>query len=248
MAGGHSWNSFLDYSWTGLDKGEVEDRSAEKDYCGGQNIIEAGIVTPREVAINALVWYILSAAPAIYLAFSVGWPVLVVWILGMLVTVWYSISKFNWTHELALGMGVGPLSLLLGMYSVTPNPDWVTGLIASLPFAMLLSFAGLAIDEWPDAEANLRKGVKSVSYKVWECGVDLGFYLTIWILAIYIYQGFLVSIGVLAPLTGITFFVLPPVIACVVFLKTNFRKFAKLFFLIGSVYPVLLLVGQAIGG
>ncbi|GAJ23056.1 unnamed protein product, partial [marine sediment metagenome] len=59
-------NSFLDYSWTGLDKGEIEDRSAEKDYCGGQNIIEAGIVTPQEVAFNALAWYLLSAVPIIY--------------------------------------------------------------------------------------------------------------------------------------------------------------------------------------
>ncbi|GAI71085.1 unnamed protein product, partial [marine sediment metagenome] len=105
MAGSHSFNSFLDYSWTGLDKGEVEDRSAEKDYCGGQNIIEAGIVTAREVALNAVGWYVLSAAPVIYLAAKVDWPILPVWVISMLITFWYSSAKFNWTHELALFMG-----------------------------------------------------------------------------------------------------------------------------------------------
>src|SRR5512143_2815759 len=60
MAGGHSFNSFLDYSWTGLDKGEVAERSAEKDYAGGQSVIAAGAVTPREVAFNALTWYALA--------------------------------------------------------------------------------------------------------------------------------------------------------------------------------------------
>ena len=42
MAGGHSFNSFLDYSWTGLDRGEATERSAEKDYAGGQSVIAAG--------------------------------------------------------------------------------------------------------------------------------------------------------------------------------------------------------------
>ena len=73
MAGGHSFNSFLDYAWTGLDKGEIEDRSAEKDYTGGQNLIEAGIVTVREVAINAIAWYLLSAVPlSIWLSLLAG--------------------------------------------------------------------------------------------------------------------------------------------------------------------------------
>ena len=71
MAGGHSFNSFLDYAWTGLDKGETEDRSAEKDYTGGQNVISAKIVSLREVLGNALGWYILSAVPVIYLAMNI---------------------------------------------------------------------------------------------------------------------------------------------------------------------------------
>ncbi|GAJ04471.1 unnamed protein product, partial [marine sediment metagenome] len=133
MAGGHSFNSFLDYAWTGLDKGEVEDRSAEKDYTGGQNLIENGIVSIREVLFNALGWYVLALAPVIYLSLSVSWVILPLTIGGMLITFWYAWGKFNWTHETALAVGVGPIPVLLGMFSVNPSPPWVTGLLVSIP-------------------------------------------------------------------------------------------------------------------
>jgi len=248
MAGGHSFNSFLDYSWTGLDKGAIEDRSAEKDYCGGQNIIEAGIVTPREVLLNAVGWYGLSAVPIIYLAVKVGWPILPVWVLSMLVSFWYSKAKFNWTHELALFMGAGPLAALIGMYSVTPAPEWWVGIAASAPAGLILSFVGLPLDEYPDAEANLKKGVKSVAYKVWEYGVDLGFYLLAWIMFVYLLQLFLIAVGILAPLTWLTFVLVPMFMAAVVFLKKSFRKTAGILVIIGACYPVIMLLGQIFGG
>ena len=247
MAGGHSFNTFLDYSWTGLDRGEVEDRSAEKDYTGGQSVIAGGILSEREVFVNAVSWYLLSAIPIIYLASSVGWPILPVWVASMLVTFWYSKSKFNWTHELALGAGVGPVALLIGMFSVSSSADWPTGILASLPIAIVLSFVGLALDEWPDAEANLKKGVKSVAYKVWEYGVDLNWYMTSWIAFLYIFQLFLIVIGVFAPLTGLTFLVFPPLMVCMVFLEKYFRKAAGILVAVAMLYPVLLLVGQALG-
>ncbi|KKN30190.1 hypothetical protein LCGC14_0836670 [marine sediment metagenome] len=247
MAGGHSFNSFLDFSWTGLDKGEIEDRSAEKDYCGGQNIIEAGIVTPREVALNAVGWYVLSAIPIYHLVVRVGWPILLVWVLSMLITFWYAKAKFNWTHELALFVGAGPLAALIGMYSVTPDPKWWIGIAASAPAGIILSFLGLALDEYPDAEANLKKGVKSIAYKVWESGVDLGFYLMTWVAFVYILQLFLIVVGILEPLTWLTFILVPLFISGMVFLKKDFRKAAGKMVLIGAFYPLLLLLGQIVG-
>jgi len=248
MAGGHSFNSYLDYVWTGLDKGELEERSAEKDYTGGQSVIAQGVCSTREVLYNALGWYVIALIPIIYLSIKTSWMVLPIAVLGMLITFWYVKAKFNWTHELALGTGVGPVAVLLGMFSVNPNPPWVDGLIVSIPFAIILSFAGLALDEWPDAEANLKKGVKSIAYKVWENGVDLSTYLIIWIAFIYIYQVFMISIGLLTPLTGLTFLLVPILIALLVMLKGNFEKFAPWFVLVAAFYPILLVVGQALGG
>ncbi len=247
MAGSHSFNSFLDYAWTGLDRGDPEDRSAEKDYCGGQSIIAAGIVSTREVALNATSWYILALAPVVYLATRAGWPVLLIALAGMSVTFGYAQAKFNWTHELVLGIGTGPLPLLAGMFATSASPPWTTGLVASVPFMILPSFAGLALDEWPDAEANLKKGVRSIAYKVWECGVSLEWYFTSWITFMFIYQVFLISADILAPLTAISFLTWPGLISAMVFLRRDFRKAAGVIVLIALAHPVLLVAGQALG-
>jgi 1,4-dihydroxy-2-naphthoate octaprenyltransferase len=247
MAGGHSFNSFLDYAWTGLDKGEPEERSAEKDYTGGQSVIAAGIVSVREVAFNAITWYVLALVPLIYLALDVGWPIIIVGFLGMLVTFGYAKGKFNWTHELMLGLGAGPLAVLGGMFATTSSPPWVTGFVVSVPSAVLISFIGLAIDEWPDAEANLKKGVKSIAYKVWENGVSLEWYISSWLMFLYLYQVFLIAIGILVPLSAISFFTWPLLMSFLVLLKQNFRKWAGIIVLTGVTYPLLLVLGQFIG-
>ena len=247
MAGGHYFNSFLDYAWTGLDKGEPENRSAEKDYAGGQSVIAAGIVSEREVACNALMWYLLALIPLIYLALNVGWQILLIGFLGMIVTFAYAKSKFNWTHEMVLGISSGPLAVLAGMFATSGSPPWVTGLVVSIPALILISFVGLAIDEWPDAEANLKKGVKSISYKVWEYGVSLEWYVSSWLLFMYMYQVFLIAIGMLKPLSAISFVTWPLLISFLVLSRKNFRKWAGIIVLTGVAYPVLLVLGQFLG-
>ena len=251
MAGGHSFNTFLDYAWTKLDVGEVENRSAEKDYTGGQNVIENKSVSLHGVFSNAICWYVLSAIPIVILCLHSTPLILIPWILGMSCTVWYSISKFNYTHELALGVAVGPLPVLIGMFAVNASPPIMNGILVSLPFAMTLSFMGLALDEWPDAEANLKKGVKSVAYKVWEYTHQYGLvglmaYCIGWIVFMASYQTFLVSIGILHPMTGIAFIPLALLIPLMVMLTGNFRKTMMPVVAVGALYCILILVGQII--
>lgn len=256
MAGGHSFNSYLDYAWTGIDKGEVEDRSAEKSYTGGQNLLANGIVSQREVLANALGWYVLSLVPIVYLSVKIGWGVLVVALLGMLITFWYSWGKFNWTHELSLGIGAGPISVLLGMFGTTAHPNIAAGILAGVLFAIILCFAGLALDEWPDAEANLKKGVKSIAYYVWYASISLESYLGIWFIFMYLFQFFLVYRGILAADTLWTFVLVPAFMALLVLLRSkdlkekgdreSFKKAAGVFVMVAALYPVLLLVGQLI--
>ena len=247
MAGGHSFNSFLDYSWTGLDRGEELERSAEKDYSGGQSVIAIGLVSSGEVALNAIGWYSLGLIPLIYVAINVGWQILLIGVLGMLVTFAYAKSKFNWTHEVVLGAAAGPLAVLAGMFATTSDPSWLTGLAASVPSAILISFVGLTVDEWPDAEANLKKGVKSIAYKVWEYGISLEWYVSAWLLFMFIYQVMLIAIGILVPLSAISFFVWPFLMGFLVLMKQDFRRWAGRFVIVGVMYPVLMVLGQFLG-
>ena len=265
MAGGHSFNSYLDYAWTGLDKGEAGNRSAEKDYTGGQNVISAGMVSLKEVLCNAIGWYVLSAIPVFYLAINVSPLIFIPWVPGMLVTFWYSWSKFNYTHELALGVAVGPLPALLGAFAVSAHPDIVNGLLASVLIAIILSFIGLALDEWPDAEANLKKGVKSIAYMVWQYsnylpsqpgqdgikpGKDMSvlqWYCAAWISVLYLFQMFLIVIGVLKPLTGWTFILAPFLLAMLVVMRGNFQRAMRTIVAVAAAFPVIMVVTQTLG-
>ncbi len=249
MAGSHSFNTLLDFEWSGLDKpDEAGMRSIEKGYTAGQSVIAIGLLSSREVAINAISWYVLALVPILYLAINVTWILLPLAIAGMLITFWYAWGKFNWTHETALAVGVGPIAVLIGMFSVNPSPPWVIGLMVSVPIAVILCYLGLAFDEYPDAEANLKKGVKSLAYKVWEYGVSLEWYIMSWFLFVLLYQVFLINMGILAPMTAISFFTFPGIIACLVFLKANFKKVGRVLVIVAALYPILLLVGQIIGG
>ena len=265
MAGGHSLNTWGDWK-TGLDSKEG---SVEKDYSGGCALISRGILTPTQVAWNGVMWYALSAIPAVILATRVGYLPLIPWALAMGVTFWYSlISKFTYTHELALSSGI-VLFALLGAWS-TGTMSWGSALLVSVPISFIFCFAGLALDEYPDAEANLKKGVKSLAFKVYERGYDLSLYVMMWVTTAFLVQFFLIVVGILKPWTGLTLIVLPLFIGGSVFLKpkhhrgayiSNFKndldwasanqetfKRAALFLVVvGMLYPVLVLVGQVVG-
>jgi len=264
MAGGHSFNTLLDTEWTKLDKPDPQaglitsgrstsSVSASKGYAAGTNVINSGILTAREVLANALTWYALGTIFLVIVAIKVTPWILLTGVLGMLVTFWYSKSKFTtWSHELALASGP-LLAAVMGALS-TGTGEWVNALLVSLPIGLIFSFAGLALDEYPDAEANLKKGVKSLPYKVWEYGFDLSTYMLAWFIFAYMVQVFYIAVDILVPLTGLTFILVPPLVGLCVYLKgayerpAEFRKLALAIVVVAAFYPILLLVGQAVGG
>jgi 1,4-dihydroxy-2-naphthoate octaprenyltransferase len=247
MAGANSFNSYLDYAWTDLDKGDPDARSSEKMYTSAQNLVARGAVSPRAIVVNALSWYVLALGILVYLAFQSGWPVLAIGCLGMLITFWYSKGRFGWTHELALWTGVGPVSALVGMFATGPNADWVRGVLGGIPFGIVLSFCGLALDEWPDAEADLQKGVKSLIHTMWEYGISLEWYLTAWFLFLLLYQVLLIALRIYKPLTAITFLIWPLFVACVVLLKRDFPRATRALILLAVLYGTMLTAAQAWG-
>jgi hypothetical protein len=61
------------------------------------------------------------------------------------------------------------------------------------------------------------------------------------------YQIFLIAIGILQPLSAISFLTWPLFISFLVLSKKNFRKWAGLIVLTGVAYPILLVLGQFLG-
>ena len=181
---------------------------------------------------------------------------------GLAVPYFYTRGKFSWYHETALAAGV-VLSLILGMLAIDPHAAWWKGILVALPAAIVLCYMGLALDEYPDAAANLKKGVKSLAYRVWDLNFDLCLYLVAWMLLLCIFQVFLIATGFLKPLTAISLILFPFVMARMVFFSPwaknlrlspenkvyleGFTKEAKFLVLIAMLYPILVLIGQAAG-
>jgi 1,4-dihydroxy-2-naphthoate octaprenyltransferase len=247
MAGGHTFNSYYDWIY-GLDKGSTAERSAEKNYTGGQNLIEKGVCSLREVALVAIVYNVAAIVILWWLFWEVSWPIILLGMIAICVPWFYTAGKFNWTHETALFVGTGPVAVLLGMYAVNPAPPVLAGILAGTPTAITLTYLGLSFDEWLDAKANLGKGVKSLAYMVWKYNLSLEWYISTWLGFLYLVQIFLIFIDILAPLTAITMLLFPVAMACMVMMKSNFRKAGAALVVVGALYPVFILIGQLLGG
>jgi 4-hydroxybenzoate polyprenyltransferase len=209
-------------------------------------VISEGWATPKEVLVNALCWYAASLIPGIILAIRVTPFVLIPIFFGMAVTFMYSPSKKSFFHEVVLSSSVISASVI-GALS-TGTGEWIRPMLITIPLCLIFSFAGLGLDEYPDSEANLKQGVKSLAYQVWKQDFDLALYIMLWVFLAYMVQMFFIEISWLKPLTGLTFIVLPFAIAASVFLKkeATFKKAALAMVVIAMAYPLLLLLGQAI--
>jgi len=262
MACAHSQNSYIDWA-VGLDSIEKDftGGSVEKGYTGGCGILK--ILTPKELVLNFIGWAVLGLIPLIILSLRMTPYVLIPAVLGLAVPYFYTRGKFSWYHETALASGV-VLAGITGMFAVNPYPDWWQAIVVVLPTAIVLSYLGLAFDEYLDAYSNLKSGVKSLAFKVWEYRFDLSLYILSWLVIIYVFQVFIVSIDLLKPLTMISFICFPFLLATLVYLKPHadiiredpldkiaqdgFNRVGKLLVLVAMFYPVLVLVGQATGG
>jgi 4-hydroxybenzoate polyprenyltransferase len=259
MACGHSQNSYIDWA-VGLDKPEGEG-SVEKGYTGGCGILK--VLSPKELIMNFTGWGIAGLIVCGVIAMRVTPYIFIPAILGLAVPYLYTKGKFSWYHETALASGV-VLAGVTGMFAVNPHPAWWQAIIVVLPVATVLSYLGLAFDEYLDAYSNLKKGVKSLAYKVWENRFDLSVYILAWLVIVYAFQVFLIAVGLLKPLTMISLICFPFLLAILVFLKPHadairdnpldktaqdrFNRVGKLLVLVAMMYPVLILIGQAIEG
>jgi len=242
MASGHSFNTLLDYEWTKFDRGQEHERSKRKEYTVGQQPIAAGILSSKEVLVNALGWLLLAAIPAVFLPRAIWLP----WILGTLVTFWYAPAKKLWHPEVPLGFGFATFGVWLGMASSGSITFW-QGFLVSLPLVML--WGGLAehIDQWTDWEPNWPKGGRSLGMLIGRLGIPLRWSITWGMSIVYLLQIFLISIGLLAPSTALTFLAVVPITVCAILIDTNLKK--GVFWGLGAIflYQVLYVMGQAIG-
>lgn len=215
MAYAHTFNTFLDYAWTGLDKGTEEERSRGKVYTKGQQVIAAGKMSAGIVLLVGLIYAVISV---VFLGFSIftlpdatatsGWIFAVLWFVTSLCTFFYSWGKLHFLCETALGLGFGPFAVMLGM-ATQPHPDFLRAFLAGMPFLVIWGFAAEFVDQAIDAEPNLPRGLKNLGAMAWKNYVSIPLFTGFLFAMAYIVQMALILGGVIAPLTGLSLVAFP---------------------------------------
>lgn len=245
MSWGHGMNTFLDYAWTGFDKGTVEYRSKGKTYTVGQNVIASGTLSVAESFWYSFIWLVLSAVFALIIHLQVGPWIWLPWVLGALVTFLYSWGKLHYLCEFALGMGFGPLAVMLGA-SATPHPQMLIAFLAGLPFFVLWGYFAETIDQWTDAEPNWPRGLRNMGALLWKNNVSFVAFVSFLILTTFAVQ-LLITPSVLKPLAGISLVTFIPFSFCLLHIEKNL-KVGVIWGLVGIfLYALLLLLGQILG-
>lgn len=247
MAYAHSFNTLLDYCWTGLDKGEEKERSQGKLYTKGQQVIAAGIMGPGEVLLNGLVYLAISAAFIGVVAWKVSAVIWPIWAVMSLMTFWYSWGKLHYQCELALGIGFGPLAVMIGMAS-QPHPDFLLAFLAGIPILVLWGYGAETMDQFVDAAPNWSRGLRNFGALVWINEVSISTFLT-WMLCItFISQFILIAAGLVHSLTALTLITFIPFSICILFIES--RPKTGIIWGLGGIYlyGLLLLVGQILPG
>jgi 1,4-dihydroxy-2-naphthoate octaprenyltransferase len=135
-------------------------------FSGGSRVIQDGILAPRLVLTWSIVFYLAGVAIGLYLAWTRGWALLWIGLLGVFFALFHNAPPVKLYYlapgvgELAAGIGCGPL-VVLGSHYVQTQRLSLEALWASIPMGLLVA-AILYINEFPDEVADRRVGKKTL--------------------------------------------------------------------------------------
>ena len=171
-------------------------------YSGGSRVIQYGLVSFRQMAGLATVFYVAAGVIGLILLALRGSPALLaIGIVGFIVSIGYTAPPLKFVYrglgEIAVAIGFGPL-MLLGAYVVQSRGalSWEP-FVASLPIALLVALI-LYVNEIPDRRGDARAGKRTLPVRLGKPAVIAGYRLA----AVAAY-GILVG-GVVAGLLPVT--------------------------------------------
>lgn len=158
--GANIMNDYLDHK-NGDDEAN---REFLRPFSGGSRMIQMGLLTPLEVLVESLFFFLAASLIGIYLAWTRGPFILVLGLTGMISGIFYTGKRFSWLNtgigEILIGLNFGPLMALGAYYVQTQQLSWLP-VLASVPVGILIT-AVLYVNEFPDYNAD-----KSVGKRTW---------------------------------------------------------------------------------
>ena len=150
-------------------------------FSGGSRVIQYGLVSFRQMASLATIFYVAAALVGLVLLALRGSPaLLVIGVVGFIVSIGYTAPPLKFVYrglgEIAVAVGFGPL-MLLGAYVVQTRGalSWEP-FVASLPIALLVALI-LYVNEIPDRRGDARAGKRTLPVRLAKPTVIAGYRL-----------------------------------------------------------------------
>ena len=135
-----------------------------RPFTGGSRMIQRGWMSPREVFVEAIVFFALGGGIGLYLAYTRGIEVLILGIIGVGSGFFYTAPPFRFVSrgygEVFIGLNFGVL-MTLGAYFVQTQVLAWEAVFPSIPIAILIT-AVLYINEFPDHDADRDAGKRTI--------------------------------------------------------------------------------------
>jgi 1,4-dihydroxy-2-naphthoate octaprenyltransferase len=139
-------------------------------FSGGSRVIQYGLVSLRQMATLATVFYVVAGVIGIVLLAFWGSPaLLVIGVVGFIVSLGYTAPPLKFVYrglgEIAVAIGFGPL-MLLGAYVVQTRGvlAWEP-FVASIPVAILVALI-LYVNEIPDRRGDAHVGKRTLPVRL----------------------------------------------------------------------------------
>lgn len=189
-------------------KNEIDTPDAPTAKYRPQPII-SGVLTSREVLIEAIVLFVLTAAIGFVIAAMRSWHVIWIGMVGLATAIFYTAGpvkfKYRALGEIAVFLMWGPL-MVSGAYAVQVQTLSLKPLVISIPFGILVALV-LFANNMRDIAFDSRQNVKTVSILV---GLKNSFLIFAGlILAAYIYVFGMIILGMMS-LWGLIIFLSVP--------------------------------------
>jgi 1,4-dihydroxy-2-naphthoate octaprenyltransferase len=150
-------------------------------FSGGSRVIQYGLVSFRQMAGLATVFYVAAGLIGLLLLALRGSPALLaIGVIGFIVSIGYTAPPLKFVYrglgEIAVALGFGPL-MLLGAYVVQTRGalTWEP-VVASLPIALLVALI-LYVNEIPDRRGDARVGKRTLPVRLPKSAVIAGYRL-----------------------------------------------------------------------
>jgi 1,4-dihydroxy-2-naphthoate octaprenyltransferase len=135
-----------------------------RPFTGGSRLIQKGLLSPKAVLTESIILYALGSLIGFYLAFQVGYPVLILGAIGVSCGYFYSAPPLKLANrgigELLIALNFGTL-VTLGSYYVQTRKFALSAALASIPIAVLIG-AVIYINEFQDVAADSSCGKRTL--------------------------------------------------------------------------------------